>query len=216
MSQPWTESIIAVKQSHDYILTKLTGNDGDYGIVTIPWKELCTVTYITKGEVIVVNEQGKQLCKLGPGRFHYSYINEDTLSKYDDKDGASVFPVDEMLGTVEEMHQVAAQEKIKLVSVGETEFYCLSDPNYNRIWTGSLYTVNETDKIFSFSPEPLSYIIPLDDTVCINNMISRKHRAFYTNVLDQDFTVSGYIGDKFIAFSHAGFIEHQTNSKDRK
>jgi hypothetical protein len=208
MSNPWKEKIVAIKQEQDYILQKLTGQDGDFGIITVPWKELCTVTYITKGEVIIVNDQDKKLCTFGPGRFHYSLIDETTHKEKPETGACKVSQIDGYLANAEEMHNVASQEKIKLVSVGETEFFCLSDPKGKRIWDGQMIEIVENTKEFKYTPEQLKYIIPLDDGICINNEMQKVYGVLHTSVLDKEFIVSGKIGSKFMIFKHVGFIEH--------
>jgi hypothetical protein len=208
MSSPWKEKIVALKQEQNYILQKLVGNDGDFGTITVPWKELCTVTYITKGEVVVVNDQGKALCKLGPGRFHYSFIDVETHREKDNTDGCKVSSIDGYLGTYDEMHSVAAQEKIKLVGLGETEFFCLSDPNYQRIWDGNIKSFSDDSEEFKISPEQLQYIIPLDNGISINNEIQKIHKVLHTGIFDKEIILTGKAGLRFMVFKHVGFIEH--------
>jgi len=47
----WNDKVVAVKQHEGYVVQRLTGEKDEYGMITIPWKELCTVTFIKEGEV---------------------------------------------------------------------------------------------------------------------------------------------------------------------
>jgi hypothetical protein len=208
----WNDKVVAVKQHEGYVVQRLTGEKDDFGMITIPWKELCTVTFIKEGEVHVVNEAGKILGKLSPGRFHYSLVDLDNKKEVDYKNAAKATSVDGYIPTKEELEQAAAQKQIKLVSLSKTDFYCISDPTGERIWDGDIYTITKETPYHDINPEQLKRLIPLDNGITLNNEEMKIHKVTYTDVYDEPFRVSGIEGSKFIVFKHVGFIKHITQS----
>lgn len=208
----WSDEVVAVRRQQGYVVQRLRGNAGDYGMITIPWKELCTVTFIKKGEVLVVNSDEKVLGKLGPGRFHYSLIDYEKQKEAEYKNAAKAEPVDGYIPSKEEIEAAAAQNQIKLVSLSETDFYCISDPNSERIWDGDLYTITEETPEFFIEPEQLKRIIPIDNFITLNNSEIKIHKVVYTDVFDTPLKISGNLGGQFIVFKHQGFIKHLTKN----
>ncbi len=210
----WSDEFVALKRREGYAIQKLCGSPGDYGMITIPWRELCTVTFIVKGEVLVVNDQEKILGKLGEGRFHYSLIDVDNKTEVSGKNAAKVEPHEGYIPTKEELIAAGSQKQIKLVSLTDTVFYCISDPTHERIWDGDIYTFTENTPSFEIEPEQLKRLIPIESGIRLNNEELAINKVVYTDVYDQKFLVSGEIGSQFIMFKHSGFIKHLTkNSK---
>jgi hypothetical protein len=208
----WSDEFVALKRREGYAIQKLCGVKDDYGMITIPWRELCTVTFIVKGEVLVVNDQEKILGKLGKGRFHYSLIDLENKKEVEYKNAAKVEPYDGYIPTKEELVAAGSQKQIKLVSLSDTEFYCISDPTYERIWDGDIYTITEDCLSYEIEPEQLKRLIPINDGITLNNEEQKIHKVVYTDVYDQKFLVSGKIGSQFIVFKHSGFIKHLTKN----
>lgn len=208
----WSDEFIALKRKEGYAVQRLCGSAGDYGMITIPWRELCTVTFIVKGEVLVVNDEEKILGKLGQGRFHYSLIDLDNKSVVPGKNAAKVESHEGYIPTKEELQKAASQRQIKLVSLTDTVFYCISDPTAERIWDGDIYTFTEETKNFEIEPEQLKRLIPINSGIRLNNEELQIHKVVYTDVYDQKFSVSGDVGSQFIIFKHSGFIKHLTKN----
>jgi hypothetical protein len=208
----WSDEFIALKRREGYAVQKLCGKAGDYGMITIPWRELCTVTFIVEGEVLVVNDQEKILGKLGKGRFHYSLIDLDTKKEVEYKNAAKVEPYNDYIPTKEELIAAGSQKQIKLVSLTDTVFYCISDPTSERIWDGDIYTITDKTPFYEIEPEQLKRLIPINDGITLNNEEQKSNKVVYTDVYDQKILASGQIGGQFIVFKHSGFIKHLTKN----
>lgn len=208
----WSDEFVALKRKEGYAIQKLCGSAGDYGMITIPWRELCTVTFITDGEVLVVNDQDKILGKLGKGRFHYSLVDLESKKEVEYKNAAKVEPYEGYIPTKEELIAAGSQKQIKLVSLTDTTFYCISDPTHERIWDGDIYTITEQSPSFEIEPEQLKRLIPIDDGITLNNEELKIHKVVYTDVYDQKFLISGKMNSQFIVFKHSGFIKHLTKN----
>lgn len=208
----WSDEFVALKRREGYAIQKLCGAAGDYGMITIPWRELCTVTFIVQGEVLVVNDQEKVLGKLGKGRFHYSLVDLDNKSEVQGKNAAKVEPYNGYIPTREELIAAGSQKQIKLVSLTDTVFYCISDPTHERIWDGDIYTITEENPSYEIEPEQLKRFIAIDDGITLNNEEQKIHQVVYTDVHDKNLLISGKVGSQFIVFKHSGFIKHLTKN----
>ncbi len=202
----WNDEVVAVRRNQGYVVQKLCGEAGDIGMITIPWKGLCTVTFIKQGSVHVVNEHGKILGKLGTGRFHYSLIDLETRKEVPFRNAAKVEPVDGYIPTKEELDAAGAQKQIKLVSLEPTVFYCISDPNGQLKLDGELFEFTEESPYYDISPEQLKRLIPIDDGIRLNNEEIKIHKVIYTDQYDS-LRISGTIGSQFIIFKYVGNIQ---------